>query len=1329
MKLTDSSAAKTGSSPSSAIITVTPAFYHVHNYSDITLSKAISGSVGLYKNGSGILNFSANNTYTGATTVNQGTLKLSGGAGVGSSVTVNSGATLDLNAQGVSPNLFLGTGSITNTNASLLTLSIAPTIAQSYTNSFNGNLGFLVTQGAVFTLLNSVNNFTGGVYVANYSFRFYGIGDGGVIQLGNITVASDMQYLGSANITTNRVISVNFTVLTNTRVYVYNNGSGTINFTGGMYTENPNTVSQIIELSGTNTGDNYISGVVKNSGPGASASNVLSLDKTGVGKWILSGNNTYTGTTTLTLGTFGFAHSSAFGVGGNIIFKGGTLQYNGVSTDLSARIKSSTSAIIIDTNGQSVTFASALANTNTSGLTKTGLGTLTLNASALYTGATSVAGGTLVTGTANIIPDTSAVTVASGAVLLLGGNETVGSIAGAGTYNINGYVFTVGGDNSTTSFSGNITGTNGQLVKNGTGVLTLSGSNTYTGNTTINAGTIVFQTKSAASTSTITTTGTGGIGLGVGAGPNDWTVSDIVTLFNAGTVGSLTVSATANIAVDTSSGNVTISDALSSSRTLLKVGANTLTLSGGSSYTGSTVILNGTIATSGANKLPDTSAINISSGATLSLGGNDTVGSVAGAGSIALGANTLTTGADNTSTTLSGVISGTGSVFKTGTGVLTLSGANTFSGGLTVDNGTVKMGNSSARGSGATVLSNTGILDLNGYTISPVSSTFTTGSNTKIINSSTGGFLDFTSGQSPTVNAAIDDSAGQPISMQIGGNGAFPTFTNTNNKIRGSITWIPNGGCSVANLNAGAFGTGDIPVANSNTQPAIIHTGSSNSVDTSRNIKIQGIATAGVQLVSNGAGTLTFGGAYSSTAGLKRLTLRGTNTGDNTMAGTIYDGSAGSLEVYKSEAGKWILSGTLTYTGTTSITAGTLRRTFSSGALSYAEFTSTTCFVYFSSMPTAGNSFRIFPGTTTQTYSSVTVLNAPGAACSYNSSTSTVTVTAVAGSTATYTAIQAGALNTIGDVDDVGGAARLYYPYGLSFDSSGVLWFTDSLNFKVKKMTADKTVTTVAGSSQGAVDGTGANAKFRSTDHLVVDTSGNIFVCDRLNSAIRKVTPAGVVTTFAGLMGSSGSADGTGTSARFNTPHGICIDSSNNLWVADIGNNTIRKITPAGVVTTFAGTAGTSGSTDGTGSSIRFDAPYAVTVDSSGNLYVADASSVFGGGGATTGGTTIRKITPLGVSSTICGSPNVTGYTDATGSLARFNGMSGLCVDLSGNVYAADRYNNAIRKITPSGVVSTFIGPNVGSYELNNPCGVAFDSTGALFITDAFGEVIRKKIV
>ena len=221
--------------------------------------------------------------------------------------------------------------------------------------------------------------------------------------------------------------------------------------------------------------------------------------------------------------------------------------------------------------------------------------------------------------------------------------------------------------------------------------------------------------------------------------------------------------------------------------------------------------------------------------------------------------------------------------------------------------------------------------------------------------------------------------------------------------------------------------------------------------------------------------------------------------------------------------------------------------------------------------------------------------------------------------------------------------------------------------------------TNLAGSigGQGDVDGTSTAARFFSPNGVAVDSLGNVFVADTANHTVRKIAPTGVVTTFAGLPGQPGSTDGTGSTARFNEPSGVAVDNSGNVFVVDSRNDTIRTITPSGIVTTFAGLSGQSGSDDGTGSAARFDYPRSLTVDSVGNVFVAD-----------TGNSTIRKITPAGVVTTLAGVPRQAGSVDGTGSAARFSIPEGITVDATGNVFVADSNTHVIRKITPTGVVT-----------------------------------------
>jgi len=258
-----------------------------------------------------------------------------------------------------------------------------------------------------------------------------------------------------------------------------------------------------------------------------------------------------------------------------------------------------------------------------------------------------------------------------------------------------------------------------------------------------------------------------------------------------------------------------------------------------------------------------------------------------------------------------------------------------------------------------------------------------------------------------------------------------------------------------------------------------------------------------------------------------------------------------------------------------------------------------------------------------------------------------------------------------GFADGTGTTASFFNPRGLVVDSDGNVYVADSGNNRVRKITAAGLVTTLAGqTSGGATDGNLANATFNSPADLDMDSSGTIFVLDRGNNSIRKITQAGVVTTLAG--GSAGAQDGTGTAASFSWPQGLAVDATGNVYVADSANFKIRKITPAGVVTTFAGSGSQNvpaGKTqDDTGTAATFSWPAGVALDGAGNLYVPD--TFYG---------TIRKITPAGVVTTLAGTND--GAVDGSLSTAKFNRPTGIVVDTSGNVYVADSKNNSIRKI------------------------------------------------
>ena len=313
-----------------------------------------------------------------------------------------------------------------------------------------------------------------------------------------------------------------------------------------------------------------------------------------------------------------------------------------------------------------------------------------------------------------------------------------------------------------------------------------------------------------------------------------------------------------------------------------------------------------------------------------------------------------------------------------------------------------------------------------------------------------------------------------------------------------------------------------------------------------------------------------------------------------------------------------------------------------------------------------------------------------------------------------------------GNADGTGTAARFYAPRRTAVDSSGTVYVADTYNHVIRKITAAGVVTTLAGSAGnfGNADGTGSAARFDSPVGITADGSGNVYVADTYNCTIRKVTAAGVVTTLAGSPGYEGSADGTGSAARFTLPGDVAVDGSGNVYVADTNNHTIRKVTPTGVVTTLAGAAGTSGSTNGTGTAALFDNPLGLTVDSGGNVYVADTFNY-----------TIRKVTAAGVVTTMVGTAGVAGSTDGTGTAGLFAVVEGVAVDNKGNLYVADTGNETIRMVTSAGVVTTLAGTvgikghldGTGSAaQFSNPCGLAVDSSGNLYVADVGNNTVRK---
>lgn len=310
-----------------------------------------------------------------------------------------------------------------------------------------------------------------------------------------------------------------------------------------------------------------------------------------------------------------------------------------------------------------------------------------------------------------------------------------------------------------------------------------------------------------------------------------------------------------------------------------------------------------------------------------------------------------------------------------------------------------------------------------------------------------------------------------------------------------------------------------------------------------------------------------------------------------------------------------------------------------------------------------------------------------------------------------------------GYAEGTGTAAMFDSPNDIARASDGTIYVADTFNHRIRKVTPAGVVTTFAGSGTlGFLDGSATEAQFAYPTGLDFDSNGNLYVVDRQNQRIRKITPAGVVTTFAG-SGEMGTDNGDGTEATFYYPEGIAIADDDSVFVSDVLNQKIRKITPEGIVSTFAGT-GVMGDIDGPGATARFHMPNGLAFDSSGNLYVADSVSH-----------KIRKISTSGIVSTFAGSGNAA-FADGQGTAASFNVPIGIVIDQFDRVFVSDANNNRIRLITPSGQVTTLAGTgdegmvdgNIGIARFKTPSGLALGSNGILYVADSGNERIRKII-
>ncbi|MEE9363631.1 MAG: cadherin domain-containing protein [Cellulophaga sp.] len=362
----------------------------------------------------------------------------------------------------------------------------------------------------------------------------------------------------------------------------------------------------------------------------------------------------------------------------------------------------------------------------------------------------------------------------------------------------------------------------------------------------------------------------------------------------------------------------------------------------------------------------------------------------------------------------------------------------------------------------------------------------------------------------------------------------------------------------------------------------------------------------------------------------------------------------------------------------------------------------------------------------TATSHTITVNVSDGDAVSAESFTINVTDVVEAVSSVTVTTF---AGSTMGDNNGTGTAAQFGSVSDLLIGPSGNLFIADASNNTIRKINVTtKAVTKFSGSgNRNSNNGSAAVASYSFASGFTYSTYlGRFFVADTGNHLIRQVATGGSVSAWAGTT--RGYVDGNGSSAMLNNPTQVVADASGNIYVVDRLNQNIRKITPQKLVSTFAGSndplaINRDGNEDGTGTAAKFDTPFGIAIDGSGNLYVTDQ-----------GNHRIRKITPAGVVITLAGSS--AGFADGTGTAAQFNNPNGITVDTWGNVYVSDSGNKRIRKITPSGVVTTVAGTgasaiNNGGFStatFNAPNALAVDAFGSLYVGDSDGtqQLVRK---
>ena len=872
--------------------TVTGAFgLTIGGLGNTVISSIIGTGTGtLSKDGLGSLILTNSNIYTGSTSISAGVLNIQNNNALGTGTANVSGtSTLQLQNNLVVANALRLSGSGFNGGGALENLSGSTTCSGLVT--LTGTARINADAGTTLLLTNA-----GTITGANFDLLVGGSGNTLIKSIIG-TTTGDLTKDGSGSLTLTGISTyTGTTTISNGTLQIGNGLSGS---DGSISTSVlvVNNAALIYALAGASTYGNVISGTG-------------TLAMTGSGALTLTGTNTYTGSTTISSGTLQIGNGSV-GKDGDIATSSGILNNGNLVYNLSS------SATRIYSN--SITGGGAL--------TKLGAGSLTLTGLNNYIGGTTITGGTLQIGN--------------------GVSGSDGSIEStSGIVNNGALIYSLSSTASRT-FSNVISGT-GSLTETGSGTLALNGANTFTGNTLITGGTLVlgnnlalqnsvFNTSASANSLTIFS-GTSTFGGLIGSG----TLGQIITNYN--TLSTLTLNNRTGVS-STYSGVITDG---APGMNLVKTGSGTQVLSGSTSYTGATTILSGTLGAGGTNTLSANSGFTLTGTSSLNLNGfMNTIGSLAASSTtttVSLGAASLTTGNDNTSTTFAGAITGSGSLTKIGTGMFTLTGNNSYTGRTTITGGTLQVGDGSL-GNDSLISSTSGIVN-NGTLVYNLSSTAT---STVAIGISGSGALT-NSGSGTLVLAAINTFTGVTTinsgTLQIGtGVSGSDGFIGNSSGIVNNAALVYNNyslsgtygnvisGTGSLTLNGG----GSLTLNGTNTFSGVTRV-NNGTLTLGNNLALQNsvldMDSAYQSVYLNGDSALTLGGltgsgdlynfSVNNYANLNDLILNPQGGVSVTYSGGISDGDLGPVNLHKTGAGTQILSGNSTYTGSTLVNAGSL---------------------------------------------------------------------------------------------------------------------------------------------------------------------------------------------------------------------------------------------------------------------------------------------------------------------------------------------------------------------------------------------------------------------